>query len=295
MGGAKPSQPTHPGNGSANTDSTPTPVRPVVLRPVASKPFPLPNGSVVDLSSELLNLLNTAVAQSTPFSPHDAGGAQDECDTRIEIRAAVTTLEMQVLQLGMTVGYTPTGVHTGGVSHAQGKLDVNVGLVGMDFSVWKCVGTNCSAVIASHADQKMTNYSLNFQVDFSAITTAEQLIYNTPFGQVLQDILKKGIAQLANSPRVNELPWHAIVKDYAPTQGSLIFDAGMQSRIAPNQSFTVYATSDATGICNVYQAIAHVRTTQVTTVSSTAAVDQVLDGRKPQAGDVVMIRMAPKQ
>src|SRR5262245_49899769 len=81
--------------------STPTPVRRVVLKPVGTRPFQLPNGSRVDLSADLEVLLNTAVTATTAFSPSEPGGTGDPCGTRIEVRAAVSTFELNVAQLGI--------------------------------------------------------------------------------------------------------------------------------------------------------------------------------------------------
>jgi hypothetical protein len=76
-----------------------------------------------------------------------------------------------------------------------------------------------------------------------------------------------------------------------------IFDAGVQSRIAANQAFEVYAPVDSSiqGSCNVYRTVAYGHTTNANTVSSMAIVDQILDSRGIQEGDVVMIRTVAAQ
>lgn len=271
--------------------TTPTPVRKVVLRPIGTKAFQLPNGSAVNLSADLQSMEVTAVTSTPSFSPTDET-SYGPCNSHLEIRAAVTNFQLDVANVGVSFGYNNSSVIDAGAS-ITGKADVKVGTISMDFSVWDCVGNQCSAVAADTETQATVGVNLSLQIDFSSITTGPSLVYNTPLGNILKTMMLKGMSNLAASSRLIELPWEAQVKDYIPSAGLVIFDAGVQSRIANNQAFEIYAPTDASafGTCNVYKTVAYVHTTSVNTVSSTALVDQIMSSsRDIQPGDVVMIR-----
>lgn len=286
---------------SVNPLTLPSPVRPVVLRPIVSRPFPLPSGAQVDLSREMSVMLNSVVTQSGSLAPLDAtssapdGGSLDElndpCGTRIELRSAVTALEMNLTEVGVTIGFNPTaGAHTGGLTNLQGAYNAKISLLSMDFSLWQCHGSRCVSIAAGTADQNAVDQNLKLQLDFSQITTGIGLISHPSFSKILRSILTKGISGIASSPRLQELAWQARVREYNPDTGTVLFDQGLQARLKVGDAFTVYAAdSQGTG-CDVYKALAAVHATRVDAISSQALVDQVLDSRRIQPGDIVMIR-----
>jgi hypothetical protein len=298
------SAPVHAFGKSQNTsssppvDTTPSPARAVVLDPVTTQPFVLPNGSSVDLTSELGTMLLTAVSGTSNLVPTQipalgAAGSQP-CDSHIELRAAVTTIEMNADQFGITIGYSPTGSSLGsGITGGNGSLNVSVSEIGMDFSLWECSNGQCQSIAAASADQSMSQSNLSFTIDFGAITTAAQLVYNTPLGDTLRAILASGVSQIAASPRIADLPWSATVKEVNAQAGTFVFDQGADSRLGVNQTFVVYAGIPGQGACAVYQAVAYAHTTEVDPVSSVASITQSLDSsRSVEVGDVVMIQPA---
>ncbi len=272
----------HPGQ------TTPNPTRRAVLRPVVTKAFQLPNGAQVNLSADLDTVFSTAVTAALSFAPTDPSDS-DLCDTHIELRAAVSTLELNAFEAGVTFGYTPTGA-TNTVSNITGKTTVKVGTIAMDFSVWECVGQKCTAAAAVPASHLTAGVDVKLDIDFNSVTTSTSLIYNTPLGGILRAIMVDGMNRLSANPHISELNWKASVKESTPEAGMFTFDAGTNSRILPNQSFVVYAVTPTTGVCNVYHAVGYAHTTQVDPVSSVAFVDQILDARGVQPGDVVMVR-----
>jgi hypothetical protein len=289
FGAAKP-----PANPSCNPNpgiTTPVPVRQAVLTSVGTTPFSLPNGSTVNLGADLQALLATAVTSSGAFSPTDPAlpGQTDPCDTHLEIRAAVSTLELNATTIGVSFGYTPSGA-TSTVTNVNGSVAVSIGTIAMDFGIWECVSGRCSEVAASTASQATAGVNLNLTIDFSSVTTSPSLIYNTPLGDAIRAIMNNGMKTLAGSPNLAQLSWTATVKQWEAGPGLLIFDAGTNVSLAPNQAFVIYAPAPSTGACGVFQAVANAHTTAVTTVSSTALVDQVLDPLGVQVGDVVMVR-----
>lgn len=289
-----------PTPGSCGTPATPSvtipvPARKVIVQPIATKVFQLPNGSGIDFSADLQSILNTSVISTSAFSPVDPGGSGvvDPCQSHIEIRSAVTNFQLNVADIGVTFGYSPSGpIPIGAGTSITAKANVQIGVISMDFSVWSCSSGVCSAVAAVTADQTLAGGNLNMEIDFGMIRTAPTLIFNTPLGSVFRTIMINGMSQLSASSRMNELPWQAMVKEVTPSAGTLIFDAGTQSRILSNQAFEVYAPADTTssGVCHVFETVAYIHTVEADTVSSIAVIDQTMGNRGVQVGDVVMIR-----
>jgi hypothetical protein len=285
-------KPSHPAGGAAPglTLTTPFPVRSVILQQIQTKAFQLPNGSTTNLSADLQSILNTAVTSTTAFSPTDPFAA-DPCNTHLEIRSAVTSFDLDIAEVGISIGYSPDG-QMGPVTGINGSVNAKIGNIAMDFSVWECDDSKCSSVAATTANHVTAGVNLSLMIDFAMVKTGPQLIYNTSIADALRKIMMKGMFDLSASARLNALSWKSRVREYIPNVGVLIFDAGFQSRLAPNQAFVVYAATDAsvTGACHVFKPMAYIHTTSVDTVSSAAVVDQVLDSRGVQDGDVVMIR-----
>jgi len=281
--------------------STPKPVRQVSVQPVGTKIFTLPNGSRADMSMDLNSILSTSVtstsallpqAISTSAVPQTSSGAMSLCDSHIELRSEITTFQLDIASLGISVGYSPGGAITSAITNATGTVTAQIGAVSMDFSLWQCVAGSCSAVVASTASHLTAGVNLNLQIDLSSVNTGSTLVYNTALAGILRSIMDNGMAQLVASARFNDLNWTAQVIDYTPAIGILVFDAGNQSLLAPNQGFEVYASTGSTtsGACPVYELVGYVHSTIVGGVSSYALVDQLFGSRGIQIGDLVMIR-----
>ena len=274
-----------------NPPYTPNPVRNVILKQVGTQPFQLPNGAVVDFNADLQSLLVTSATESSNFSPTDPQPYYP-CQSYLELRSAVTTFQLDIVEGGVSFGYNPGG-SLGPISGITGTVDVSIGNISMDFSIWKCTAGNCSAVAATSANHLTAGAHLNAKMDFNQIKTSADLVFKTPLGIVLRAIMQNGLEILNAVPSVSELPWEARVKELIPSKNSLVIDAGDQYRLSPNQSFAIYAPTDSStsGSCNVYHLVAYIRTSEVSPISSLATVDQLLDpGRGIQREDIVIVR-----
>ncbi|CAM6053612.1 unnamed protein product [Sphagnum tenellum] len=277
-------------SGGALHLTTPTPVREIQLPLVGTKVFQLPNGTQADVGVDLQNILTGIVASSSAFSPADPSSSSP-CNSHIELRSDVTTFQLDADELGITIGFSPSG-STSAITSAKGSANVTVGLISMDFSLWQCNGGNCYSIAAATSTQAAFTGSLSFQLDLATLTTSTSLTSNPVLGAVLRSIIIDGLQKLSASPRLDELAWTASVKAYDSVTGTLVLSAGGQSRLLPNQAFEIYAPTDATtlGVCDVFQTVAYVHTSEVNTVSSQAVVDKILDPRGILVGDVVMVR-----
>lgn len=273
--------------------STPNPARKAILRDVGTKAFVLPNGSTMDLSADLKVMLGTAAAQNSIFRPVDTGtgvpASGSECGKHLELQAAVSTLELNAFELGLSFGYSPSGSTGGGVTSINTKTNLKVGTLALDFQILECDGGTCSVISATTADQNTVEFGLTFEIDFSNIKTGPDLMAKTQLGKIIRSVMETGMKQLSASPKLVDLTWGSTVIESIPEAGIFYFRAGTADHIFPNQTFTVYAVTPSTSICNAYRAVAYAHTTQVTERASTAVIDQLLDPRGVKESDLVTI------
>lgn len=265
------------------------PIRKVVVHSVGTKAFDLPNGSSMDLSADLDTMFVTALTNHSRLAP-SLGSPETSCDSHVEVRAAITTLELNIAELGIKVGYSPKGSIPTQSSNLGGEVKVKGGTIAMDFSVWQCDQGHCYAVVAATTTHMVLGTELSFGLNLGQIKIGPNLIYNTPLGGLLRKMMEAGVKQLAASPKTSTLAWQATVVSVSPSDGSAIIDVGARELIEPNQELVVYAPVTSGGSCRVYQSIAYVRTIQVDTVSAITQVDQVLSPRPIEVGDVVMVK-----
>ena len=289
--GKKRSVPCGPQEPSLPQFSTPSPVRNVILPQIGTKVFQMPNGITVDLNADLQTILITSVS-SAAFSPTDPNpNIKGPCDVHLELRSAVTTFQLDVVEAGVSFGFNPAGVLKTPTNIA-GEAKVKVGLIAMDFSLWQCKEGYCSAVTAATSNHLVVGSDIIFNINFGAIKAGAELIVNPVLSSVIRSIMNDAMKKLISSPLIPNLPWTSQVRDFDPATGTLIFDDGDQAGIRPNQTFIIYAPTDDTpkGVCNVFQPVAFIHTTAVFPVSSEAIIDKILDTRGVKVGDVVMIR-----
>jgi hypothetical protein len=289
-----PSCPITPAPGTPSLFSTPVPIRMVRLHQIGTKSFQLPNGASADMSFDMQSMLNTVVTNSNVMSPSDPLET-DPCNAHLELRSTVTNFQLDLVDVGISFGFTPTGSMST-ITSITGAAKVRIGTVSMDFSLWQCNGGNCYSVAASTSTHVVSGGGLTFTVDFSVVNTGGSLVYDPALSTAMRGIMSDGIKQLVNSPRFSELAWMSRVESYNPSTGVLIIGAGEQANLGANQTFEIYAPTDTTtsGICDVFQTVAYAHTSAVNQVASQAMVDQVLDPRGVIKGDVVMVRIAPK-
>lgn len=291
-GGKKPS--TDPGAGNCTPHQPILPSYRVILQPVQTKPFRLPNGVTVDLQQELNAIFNTAVTETSVFSPFEPGSDGSPCDNWIEIRAAVSTFQMDVTKLGIRFGYTPAGSSVPGQT-AEGQVDVSFGTVAMEFSVWEHTPEGFQAVVAKSASSTTTDITGSFKLNFGTIQTGADFAHHPAVQNAIRKIMNAGLDQASKSARLSELTWKATVREVIPEAGTLIFDKGIDTRVSLNQHFVVYAVTDATGVCNVFKPVAEVSASRVDPISTQAVIVQQFDPRGIQVGDVIMLKPLPKQ
>jgi hypothetical protein len=274
---------------------TPRPFRPAQLRSVGTRPFQLPNGSRVDLTADLDTMFSSLVTQQTRFLPLEAGDESPECLTRIELRANVSTFDLNVADIGIHFGWTPQGEIGNSVTQLNGKTQVKIGTISMDFGVWQCTGSRCVEMAATTATHLTAGVNLNLEVDFTAATTGAAFVWNTALSQALRGIMEDGLQKLERNARISKLNWYATVREVDQESGTLLFDAGTASALRVGDAFEVYARTPSLSACDVYKTVAAVRARRVDTRATLADMDASYDERGVLPGDIVLIREIPRE
>ncbi len=166
---------TEPQACAVPTNPLKQPLRAVVLKPIATKPFMLPNGATVDLNSDLQAMLATATTDTMVFSPSDPlTQAPGVCDEHLEIRAAVSTLELNAFEFGLSFGYTPSGSDSV-ITNLTGQTKVRIGTIAMEFGVWNCLGARCTEIIAASSSHATAGVDVQVNIDFGMVKTGPAL------------------------------------------------------------------------------------------------------------------------
>ncbi len=286
--------PQNPGCTPGTVSKTPHPVRSVLLTSVGTKSFQLPNMHEVDLSLDLKSILAAEVTGTQNIPNANGLSVMDPTDTlpcgsRLELRASVSTLELEVSKFGIKFGYSGAGSEIIG-NKIEGSAEVTIGTVSMDFLLYECSNGQCSTRAAATVDQSLLQGDIKFMVNFGEISLGPEFLWKTPMGQAIRKMMAEGLRKLALSPQLNKVAWHAKVREFVPETGIVLFDAGSNLNIASNQTFVVYAVEPAVGICDVFKAVAYIRTSKVDPLSSVALVDSFQDARGIHPGDIVVVR-----
>jgi len=271
-------------------DSVANPLRKVIVKPVAAKMFQLPNGAAMDLSADLDVMFNTELTSNSHLSPSEFN-TRPAC--HIEVQAAISTLELDINEYGIKVGFNPSGPMSTSGPTLGGNVTVKGGLIAMDFRVSECDNLECHSIAAASESHATSSTQLNFGLNLGMITIGPNLIHNTELGGILRAIMDKGIKDLINKPEMQGLIWQATIIAINP-DGTFLIDAGERDRLKDDQQFTVLTKLASPGsVCGSYQSIGYAHTSRVDNVSSTLKLDGAV-ARPLNVGDVVMIRTNPE-
>ncbi len=269
------------------------PLRPVIVRPMVTQGFRLPNQQMIHLGLDLDSILRAAVLSSERLVPQTSE-LNNECGIHVELQARVTTMQFDVLQFGLSFGYTPTRLLE--VDRLlQTDLDIRVGVIAIDLSLWECSLEHCVAMAAATITESPATVDWSATINLGLTMTGPRFLYSTPIGTLMRKMFTSGIRALESSAHFHALSWQARVREVRPETGDFVFDAGWQSRIERNQRFVIYAASGLTGSagsnsnCEVYDVVATARTVRVDPVSSVALIEERFGSGVVHEGDIVMV------
>jgi len=297
--------PIHAGGKKSETIVDPAelspPLRIVYVRPVDSTPFQLPNGSTVDLSADLDSMVMTELVKTGWFAPapfeelpaNSEPSCTKDCNSHLELRAAVTTLELNTLELGIRFGYTPTEEIIPGLTSLTGSVATKIGTLSMDFQLYRCNDDGCHALLASTANHFTAKLDLKLEIDFGDIHTGPGLIWNSSLGGALRKTMKKGLTELTDSKYANSLPWQSNIRLIDWNTGTVVLDKGTQDQLSLGQDLIIYSQlSPDDNACQPYRAIAKVTVIETNPISSTAIISEQIAPEEIRIGDLALINPA---
>lgn len=245
-------------------DSQAFPVRILELRNVSASSFHLPNGNAVDMNMNLRELVDSQINQSAKFRTYQRNTPLARHGV---IDATITSLEMEIASIGLRIGYRPDG--NGGTTDAgsgasgstpssgsggsagsgtqlTGQLTVKLGQIAMDFKIFDSdTGETYSAVTT---DQVTAGLDLSFTVDFSNVSIGPAFQFRQALSGAIRTLVSHAMQRFVAAPRMNFLPWQAIVREVDGTRKLVLFDAGLRAGVSVGNLFSVYSSCE-TGSC----------------------------------------------
>jgi hypothetical protein len=264
----------------------PDPLRGVYVSNVEGvQVFQTPNRVVTELHAELREMAKALLSPpNTRFAPiEDQGVGVREGDTFVQLNLAVTNFTLESLELGISFGYNnnnPLPIPAGVQVSATGKI--RLGSIRMAFGLARCTrtatGSRCATEVSTESTQKVLGSQTTVDVQYGLIHTGVDLVTRTDLGEKLRKIMLDGIAKLAAHPGVKKLPWNVPITHVGAQAGSFWMNAGVESYLAPFQSFVIYESSLAAGMPEVFHPLACAHTTpDVFDGSSRIAVDRQIE------------------
>ncbi|MBI2606151.1 MAG: hypothetical protein HYW49_08740 [Deltaproteobacteria bacterium] len=222
-------------------DTQAFPVRTVSVGRIYDTGFKLPDGrNQVNMQQALPILLATQIADGSDKIRVAALGGTP---ARYVISGGVTSFVAEVADFGVTFGYKPgTGdVGNGSLQGANGKVDVRIGELEMDFHVVDTSVTPNVVVVAKFASARDLGVKLEATMDFGDIDLGARFVYDSPVTKFFRRALKKIVERMSEDPQTNfRMDWEAALTRVDFDLKRVFFEAGLRDGIEPRNVFTVY-------------------------------------------------------
>lgn len=273
-----------------NTPPAPTfqqakPYRVVELARVTAPVFPIPNGEKVDITSELNTLIDTTINSS-----HFIRTMESKGQSRLIVSGGITALEMNILQLGLTIGWNKGGViPIPGQPNASGEVDFRLSSLAMDFKIYdRLTG---QTYLASYTDQDLSQLKIQVHVNLTNLQAAIDVLYKTGMSEAIRIATANIMSQLEANPQFDYIPWEAEVLGVDPESGQMSFNAGSAAGVRANDVYSVYSACVGIEVNCYTRFLADMKTSNVGGFVSEArgfsSADQVTNIR---AGDHVYVK-----
>ncbi len=222
-------------------DTQAFPVRTVSVGRIYDTGFKLPDGRTqVNMQQALPILLATQIADGSDKIRVAALGS---APSRYVISGGVTSFVAEVADFGVTFGYKPgTGdVGNGSLQGANGKVDVRIGELEMDFHIVDTSVTPNVIVVAKFAAARDLGVQLEASMDFGDIDLGARFVYDSPVTKFFRRALKKIVERMSADPQTNfRMDWEATLTRVDFNLKRVFFGAGLRDGIEPRNVFTVY-------------------------------------------------------
>lgn len=217
------------------------PFRFVNLAHVTTPAFFFPNGVRADFNADLDQLIDTQINSSKYFRTQLA---TPENAPRLIITGGITTLEMDVLQLNLKIGWNPSGPIAIGIPPVvNGEVDVKLSALSMDFKIYDRISGQ--TYLASYTDQTLSQVSFTTKVNLSNIQGSLDVLYKTK----VADAIRKATSDIMNNMEKNKnfdyLPWEAKIVGVDRENGRVVFNAGNRMGVMNDNVFSLYSFCSA--------------------------------------------------
>ena len=261
------------------------PTRYLDLAHVTVPTFYLPNGNRVDMNTDLKTIIDSQINQSRYFRT-----AIPDPKNRLVITGGITSLELDILELGLKVGWNPAGAIPIGNLGVSGEVNLKLSNLSMDFKIFDRVTRE--TYLASYTNETLSNLRFQVKVEISQIGTSLELLTKTRLAEAIRQATSDIMSKLESSPGLHFVPWEARVLGVTEGGGELLLSAGGRAGVLPNFVFSIYSNCEQNSSAMCFERfLADVRVTSAGQTSATAVPFQASDSLAGVlAGDKIYVK-----
>ena len=262
------------------------PIRTLDLAHVTVPAFYLPNGNRVDMNTDLKAIVDSQINQSRYFRTVNGNPMN-----RLVITGGITSLELDILELGLKIGWNPAGaLPVIGQIGVSGEVNLKLSNLSMDFKIYDRVTRE--TYLASYTNETLSNLKFQVKVEVSQIGTSLDLLTKTRLSEAIRRATNDIMLKLENSAGLHYLPWEARVLGADEGGEKITISAGGRQGIKNNFIFSIYSSCEANSSVLCYERfLADVKVTNTAVESADAAPLSSNDSLKMvYPGDKVFVK-----
>lgn len=285
--GRRSANPTPPSSDSAVQA---IPIRGVELAHVTVPAFYLPNGNRVDMNTDLKALVDTEINRSRYFRT-----VVSQPNNRLVITGGVTSLELDILQFNLRIGWTPAGpIPIVGNPTLSGAVDLKLSNLSMDFKIYdRLTG---ETYLASYTNERLSNLSFQIRVDIGQIGTSIELLTRTKLADAIRNATADIVRNFENNQRLHYVPWETYVLGVAASASELTIAAGGRSGLKTGFAFSVYSACAPGEMLCFERFLADIKLSSIGQTSSLATPLAAKDSLSNiEAGDRVFVKVLSQE
>lgn len=247
------------------------PIRRVDFAHLTVPAFYLPNGNRIDMNTDIATIVDTEMNRSRYFR------TTTDTNSRLVISGGVTSLELDVLQLNLRIGWNPGGsLPVIGDPGISGEVDLRLSNLSMDFKVYdRKTGVT---YLASYTDETLSDLRFTVKVEISQIGSSLELLTKTKLSEAVRSAVEDIMRNMEDHPDMPYVPWESTVLGLEEGRGELSIAAGGREGIKKNYVFSIYSACPSNSPDFCYERfISDVKIKQVGVSSSTAVPFQSSD------------------
>lgn len=263
------------------------PFRHAELTHVTVPAFYLPNGTRADFNADLDTIFATTINTSRHLRTREGGIGQP---SRVVIVGGVTSLEIDVLQFGVKIGWNRSGpIPVSGIADFNGEVDMRISNLTMDFRIYDRVTGN--VYVADYTNESLSNLKLQFKVNLANIVGNVDLLYKTKVAEALRQGMTDILAKMESNSNFHLIPWEAGITGVNQDSRLVAFNAGDVQGVRVGDLYTLYSHCEANDANCFERYLADVRVTRVGPQSAEAVAHTDSDSvANAYLGDKVYVK-----